>query len=97
MTTDRNPDGAATADGRRTPPDLPKSLVDLRPPLLVGTGAWAVALGVSLVLRYAFDADVGIWPQTSLAGLVLGFVGMGVVSWQRWASRRGSRGAQRGL
>jgi hypothetical protein len=97
MTTERDTGGATTTDGRRTPPELPKSLVDLLPPVIIGTVLWAIALAASLLLQYVGGVDVGLWPQTALAGVALGFIGMGIVSWQRRASRRGSRGAQRGL
>ncbi|PRX50232.1 uncharacterized protein DUF2530 [Prauserella shujinwangii] len=76
----------------RPPPDLPKPLVDLWPVVIVGTVLWFLA---SLVLLLA--GIRGVWLWTTLAGGGLGFVGMAIMAWQRAASRRGSRGAQRGL
>ncbi|SNR56619.1 Protein of unknown function [Haloechinothrix alba] len=81
---------------RIPPPDLPKPLTDLGPALVLGSASWAVALGI-LVVLYLLGYSVGIWLATASAGLTLGAVGMFLVAWQRYASRRGSRGAQRGL
>jgi hypothetical protein len=78
--------------GPRPPPELPKRLLDPWPVVLVGTAAWVVATLVLLVLGIR---DVRLW--TTVAGWGLGFVGMGIIAWQRAASRRGSRSAQRGL
>nr|WP_282958653.1 DUF2530 domain-containing protein [Amycolatopsis alba] len=33
--------------------------------------------------------------QTALSGLVLGFIGLAIIAWQRAAARRGSKSAQR--
>jgi hypothetical protein len=87
------PDAAAP----QAPPELPRQLVDLAPPVIIGTAVWALALAVVLVLQYGLDADVGFWPPTAIAGFGLGLLGLAIVGWQRKASRRGSRGAQRGL
>lgn len=78
------------------PPDLPDRLVDLRLAVVIGTGIWALVLVVSLLLQAA-DRDAGIWPSTAAAGFGLGLLGLTIIAWQRRASRRGSRGAQRGL
>lgn len=90
------PEAPATA-GPQAPPDLPKPLVDLAPPVIIGTTLWALALAVVLVLQYGMDRDVGFWPSTAIAGIGCGLVGLAIVGWQRRASRRGSKGAQRGL
>lgn len=82
---------------RKKPPELPNALVDLAPVAIVGTLVWLAVLGASLVLRHLFDREVGNWPATALAGCALGVWGLSIVAWQRRASRRGSRGAQRGL
>lgn len=84
-------------DTPQAPPELPKSLVDLAPPVIIGTTLWAVALAVVLVLRYAGGVDVGFWPPTTIAGFGLGLIGLAIVGWQRRASRSGAKGAQRGL
>lgn len=81
----------------QAPPELPKSLVDLAPPVIVGTVIWAVVLLVTLVLQFGMDRDVGFWPGTAIAGVGCGLLGLAVVGWQRRASRNGSKGAQRGL
>lgn len=63
--------------------------------MYAGTALWFVALCTLLVGRYVFDVFPPIWLWTALAGTLLGFVGFLVMSWQRRASTRGSRGAQR--
>lgn len=90
------PDGGH-GDGRKAPPELPKALVDLARPVIVGTALWAVALVVALLLQHAAGTDTGWWPATATAGFGLGLIGLSIMTWQRRASRRGSRGAQRGL
>jgi len=70
-------------------PELPKRLTDLTPVVIVGTALWAVA---TVVLFFVTD---GIWVQTALSGLVLGFIGLAIIAWQRAAARRGSKSAQR--
>lgn len=82
---------------RRTPPDLPRYLTDLAPVVIVGTLAWVGVFAYLMVRRFVFDHEVGVWATTSLAGVALGLLGLSIVAWQRHASRRGSRGAQRGL
>ncbi|MCP2252008.1 Protein of unknown function (DUF2530) [Prauserella aidingensis] len=76
----------------RPVPALPKPVVGLWAPALVGTTAWLVALVVLLVT----GAD-NTWTWTALAGGGLGCVGFGIITWQTTASRHGSRGAQRDL
>jgi hypothetical protein len=80
--------GEVTSSLRQTP-ELPKQLTDLTPVVIVGSGLWAVLLVV------LFFTTTGIWLQTALAGLVLGFIGLAIITWQRTAARRGSRAAQR--
>ncbi|MGH3517217.1 MAG: DUF2530 domain-containing protein [Haloechinothrix sp.] len=82
---------------RKPLPELPKSLVDVIPAATVGTVLWLAAFVVLLVMKYLFDREVGVWPATTLAGVALGLLGLSIATWQRRASRRGSRGAQRGL
>jgi hypothetical protein len=79
------------------PPPLPDRLLALAPLVYVGTGLWFVALCALLIGRYVFDAFPPIWLWTALAGTLLGFVGVPVMTWQRRASRRGAKGAQRNL
>ncbi|WP_020664473.1 DUF2530 domain-containing protein [Amycolatopsis benzoatilytica] len=73
----------------RHTPDLPKRLTDLTPVVIVGTALWLVALVV------LFFTASGVWVQTCVAGIVLGFIGLGIIFWQRTAARRGSKSAQR--
>ncbi|RZQ61888.1 DUF2530 domain-containing protein [Amycolatopsis suaedae] len=73
-------------------PDLPKRWTDLWPPVVVGTSLWALAGVVLFVVT-----GMGPWTWTCVAGVVLGFIGFAIMAWQRAASRRGARGAQRDL
>lgn len=59
---------------------------------MIGSVAWFVAFLVLLLV----GVDMS-WVYTALCGAVLGVLGMGIILWQRSASRRGSRSAQRGL
>jgi hypothetical protein len=77
------------------PPPLPARWVDMRPVVALGTGLWFLAYCGLLVARYGYQAVTGIWLPTCLAGWLLGLVGIGIMYWQRAASRRGSRSAQR--
>ena len=79
------------------PPPLPRRLLALPPVVYGGTALWAVVLMVLLIARYGFDATPPIWLWTALAGFVLGLIGIPIMVWQRRASRRGARGAQRNL
>ena len=79
------------------PPPLPPRLLALPPLIYAGTAVWFVVFCVLAVFRYAFDAGPPIWLWTALSGVVLGFIGMFIMWWQRTASRRGARGAQRDL
>ena len=65
------------------------------PLVYAGTATWFVVFLVLLVLRYGYDAGPPIWLWTSLAGWILGLVGVFIMWWQRSATRRGSRSAQR--
>nr|WP_298181123.1 DUF2530 domain-containing protein [Saccharomonospora sp.] len=79
--------------GRLRPtPELPTSVVSLWIPVTGGTAAWLIAFVVLLVTGVH-----GVWLWTTLAGVGLGLVGMAIMVWQRAASRRGSRFAQRNL
>jgi hypothetical protein len=79
------------------PPPLSPRLLALPPVVYGGTALWLVAVVVLLIARYGFDALPPIWLWTALAGFVLGLIGLPVMVWQRRASRRGARGAQRTL
>lgn len=87
----------ARIETQKSPPPLPERLLALSPLVYVGTGTWFVALCVLVVGRYAFDVFPPIWLWTAIAGTGLGFLGFPIMAWQRRASRRGARGAQRNL
>ncbi len=87
----------ARIETQKSPPPLPDRLLALSPLVYIGTGLWLFALCVLLVGRYVFDVFPPIWLWTALAGTVLGFIGIPIMLWQRSASRRGARGAQRNL
>ena len=86
------PVSGAQRSSAKEPPELSKRLLDAWAPGITGTCAWFVAFVVLLVIGVA-----PVWIYTAVAGTVLGFLGMALMFWQRSASRRGSRGAQRGL
>lgn len=73
-------------------PGLPRRLADPTPVVVIGTLLW-LAGAVLLALQGAID--LRFW--TCVAGTGLGVLGFGVFRWQRSASRRGSRGAWKGL
>jgi hypothetical protein len=54
--------------------------VDLRPPILIGMAAWAVALVVAVVLQATGAVTGGDLVWTTAAGLALGVVGL---AWER--------------
>jgi Protein of unknown function (DUF2530) len=76
----------------RTPPPLPKSLTDPVPVVIVGTVLFVIATVVLLIVHAP-----ALWIWSCVCGVLLGFVGFGLFSWQRAAARRGSRGAQEGV
>lgn len=77
---------------KRTIPTLPAGLVDPRPVIGAGTGAWVVALVVSLVMK---DYNLIMW--TAICGIIYGIVLYIVFAVQRNAVRRGARTAQKSL
>jgi uncharacterized protein DUF2530 len=87
----------ARIETQKSPPPLPDRLLALAPLVYVGTGLWFVAVIVLAVGRYAFDAFPPIWLWTAITGAGLGLIGIPIMFWQRHASRRGARGAQRNL
>ena len=83
---------APTAAGHRHVPGLPRRLAEPTPVVLAGTLLW---LGGVVVFAVVAPGSIPFW--TSLVGCLLGVIGYGVFRWQRSASRRGSRGAWKGL
>lgn len=77
------------------PPALPPRLLALAPVVYVGTALWFAAFAVLAIGHYGFDVFPPIWMWTALAGSVLGLIGVPIMLWQRSASRRGARGAQK--
>ncbi|CAM3941558.1 DUF2530 domain-containing protein [Tsukamurella strandjordii] len=76
-----------------TPPELPHSLTEPRPVVIIGTVLFAISLIVTLAARETFG-DAWI---TCACGVGVGLLGAAVLTAQRRAARRGDRGAQRGL
>lgn len=74
------------------PPSLPAALLDPRPVIGIGALLWAVAAIAAFTIPALHS-----WRPTTLAGLGVGLLGVGIFLWQRSAARRGSRGAQSGL
>jgi hypothetical protein len=89
-------DGDVTRPLRPTPP-LPRRLLGLWPVVIAGTGLWFAAFAVLLVSCLVSGGSPNVWLWSTVAGVALGFVGLGIMAWQRAAFRRGSRGAQRNL
>lgn len=77
-------------------PVLPRDLAEPTPVVLAGTVLWIASFVTFGVLGW-LSGGVGVEFWTCLVGAVLGMVGFGVFRWQRSASRRGSRGAWKGL
>lgn len=65
--------------------------MDLFQIVIVGSVVW---LGV-LVAALFTGPPVLAW--TAFTGAVLGLIGMGIMTWQRNAAKRGSKTAQQGL
>ncbi|QWF81689.1 hypothetical protein HUW46_05122 [Amycolatopsis sp. CA-230715] len=79
----------------RPTPELPERLIALFPVVVAGTAVWLVAFVVLLVLRLNSALADTTWLWTSLAGIVISLIGMGIMTWQRAAAKRGSKTAQR--
>lgn len=80
----------------RTVPALPRKLAEPTPVVLAGTLLWFGGCAALGILGWmSGGVDVRFW--TCLVGGLLGVLGYGVFRWQRSASRRGSRGAWKGL
>lgn len=73
------------------PPPPPARLVDLSRIVVVGSVVWLGILAVALFTGPSLLA----W--TAFTGVVLGAIGMAIMTWQRSAARRGSKTAQQGL
>ncbi|OZM70562.1 hypothetical protein CFN78_24470 [Amycolatopsis antarctica] len=89
-------DSVATG-GLRPTPELTGKLTDLWPIVVAGNVLWFLAFAVLLTVRLVSDARPDVWMWSAAAGFLLGFLGMAIMYWQRSASRRGAKGAQRNL
>jgi uncharacterized protein DUF2530 len=88
----------APKETQKSPPPLSPRLLALPPLVYVGTAAWAALFVVLAIARYGFDVGPPpIWMWTAMTGTILGLIGVPLMAWQRRASRRGARGAQRNL
>ncbi len=80
----------------RAVPSLPRRLAEPTPVVLAGTALWFAGAALLWIAPWGTGGPgIGFW--TCIAGGVLGTIGYGVFLWQRSASRRGSRGAWKGL
>lgn len=74
-------------------PPIPSYLLDPRPPMLIGTLAWTIALLAQMLF---FDGDMRTVILCAV-GVGVGAVGTAVYALQRRAVIAGSAGAQEGL
>ena len=81
----------------RPVPELPPRLTALYPIVVVGTFAWLAGFVVFAIRDFGSDRSPSVWLWTCVAGVVLSLIGMGIMTWQRAAARRGSRSAQTGI
>lgn len=84
-------------DTPRPVPELPPRLVDLFPIVVVGTALWLTGFFVLLIDAIVTRTPPGVWLWTTVAGVVISCMGLGIMVWQRAAARRGSKSAQTGL
>lgn len=81
----------------RPVPELPPRLTALFPLVVAGALAWFVGIVVFAIRDFGAGRGPSVWLWTCVAGVGLSFIGMGIMTWQRAAARRGSRSAQTGL
>lgn len=79
------------------PPPPPRALTEVIGVVSVGTALWFLVWVGLLVAHLVADRPLDIWFTSTLAGWLLGLLGLSIFGWQRHAARRGSRLAQRGL
>jgi hypothetical protein len=75
-----------------TVPEIPPRLTDPRPVLAIGSVLWAIATVVVWLNHGWADAR-----PICLMGLAVGLLGYTIFMIQRRGSRRGDKGAQKGL
>jgi uncharacterized protein DUF2530 len=86
----------AKATPRRVP-ELPSRLTGLFPIVIVGTLLWLAGFLVLAARCAVTGQSPDVWLWTTVAGVAISCIGLGIMSWQRAAARRGSRSAQTGL
>jgi hypothetical protein len=86
-----------TEETPRPVPELPPRLTSLFPLVVVGTTLWLLGLAGLAIYSVVTGTPPGVWLWTTGAGVGISFIGLGIMTWQRAAARRGSRGAQTGL
>lgn len=79
------------------PPPLPPRFTDVHTVVGIGSVLWLLGAMALLVAHLVTGRPLDVWFTTSVCGVLLGGVGIGIHSWQRAAARRGSRTAQDGL
>ncbi|WAL66301.1 DUF2530 domain-containing protein [Amycolatopsis cynarae] len=93
-------DPSKGGDGKvslRPVPELPARLTALFPIVVVGCFAWLAGVVAFAIHDLGFGHSPSVWLWTCVAGVVLSLIGMGIMTWQRAAARRGSRSAQTGI
>ncbi|MCM6773033.1 DUF2530 domain-containing protein [Nocardia sp. CDC159] len=76
----------------RNVPEIPPRLTDPRPVLAFGVVAWAIATAVVWTVDRWADAR-----PICLMGMAVGLLAYIIFALQRRSSRRGDKGAQKGL
>ena len=84
-------------DTLRPVPELPQHLTALFPIVVAGAFAWLIGFVVFAIRDFGASRSPSIWLWTCVAGVALSLIGMGIMTWQRAAARRGSRSAQTGI
>lgn len=91
------PGGGRRLAGVLQPPALPTRLTDIVLFAVVGSALWFAASVALLVAHLVAARPLDDVFTTTVAGWLLGLIGLAIRAWQRAAGRRGSRGAQQGL
>lgn len=97
MAASRETDDGTFSEPLRPTPQLSPRLLALWPVVITGTTLWGLLTVVLAIAHYGFEVTPPIWLWTAISGVLLGLLGMGVMVVQRSGSRRGLKGAQRGL
>lgn len=88
-------DGPAGQAHDWQPPPLAPRLTDPVPVVAAGSALWLAGLVVLGVLALTGARPADAWLAACVVGVALGATGLGVLTLQRRAHRRGSKGAQR--